>query len=204
MAKRKPKLIRGKGRSSFTMKPGTPMPQSMHPAIRKVEREVSKLKKVAKAGKARIRTAAAQKQAAKKTGQAVVKYTPPKTPKPVAPSPGPSPAKPAASKYGRIGSSKIGKLLTGQTGKSLITGAAGKSFLRRAATGIIGTGLKFAGPIGAAYGAVAGARYTAIAAKEGIKAVSEHRKLGSMRKRSKAKYGTLEAAARTRKARTGR
>lgn len=204
MAKRKPKLIRGRGRPSFTMKPGTPMPQEMHPAIRKAEREITKLKATQKTGLERIKTAATQRKAAEKTGQAVVKYTPPKTPKPVAPDPSPDKAAKPAKKYGRIGRSRVGRLLTGQTGKSIIAKAAGKGLLRRAAARVVGTGLRFAGPVGAAYGAVVGARDIAIAAKEGVVAVKERTKLKGMRKRSKAKYGTLEAAARTRKAMTGK
>lgn len=201
MAKRKPGHYRGKGRPSFTMKPGTPMPQSMHPAIRKAERDISKLKEVAKAGRKKMLSAAA----ARKTGSAVVKYKPPTTPKPVAPTPSPAPAaKPAAKQYGRIGRSKVGRLLTGQTGKSLIKGAVGKSFLRRAATRIGGTALRFGGPIGAAYGAVVGARDIVKAGYHGGKLLKLKSQERGMAKRSKAKYGTIAAAARTRKARTGR
>ncbi len=221
MAKRKPGHFRGKGRSSFTMKPGTPMPQSMHPAIRKAEREITKLKEVSKTGRASIRKAAAQRQAAKKTGSAVVKYEPPKTAKPVAPKP--SPAKIAAPKppgairkfaglhkqgasfAGRIGKSPVGRLLTGETGRRIIKGAAGKGLLRRAAARVVGTSLKFAGPVGAVYGAAVGARDIYKAGKRIHQRVIKPKLAErSLRKKSEEKYGTLEKAARTRKAMTGR
>ena len=164
---------------------------------------------------------AMQKTAAKRTGSAVVKYEPPKTAKPTAPTP--SPAKPAAPKRpgfirrfaglhkqgasfaGRIGKSPVGRLMTGETGRSIIKGAAGKGMLRRAAAWGVGKGLRWAGPAGVLYGAVVGARDIGRAAKRIHKGVIKP-KLAErrLRKSSEAKYGTIEKAARTRKALTGR
>lgn len=207
MAKRKPANYRGPrkwsaGRSatsvragpSFTMKPGTPMPQSMHPAIRKAEFDIAKYKK-----------GLAQRAAAKKTGSAVAEYTPPKTAKPTAPKPSPTPTpdKPAASKYGRIGRSKVGRLLTGQTGKSIMAKAATKGFIRGAIPKVLGLGLR-ATPLATAYYGVRGAIDIGVAGYQGGKALKLKAKERGMAKRSKAKYGTIAAATRTRKAMTGK
>ncbi len=212
MAKRKPESYKGPrkwsaGRSatsvkagpSFTMKPGTPMPQSMHPAIRKVEFDIKKYKK-----------GIAQRAASKKAGSAVVEYTPPKTAKPTAakpvaptPSPTPTPDKPAASKFGRIGKSKIGRLLTGQTGKSMMAKAAGKGLIRGLAPKALGLALR-ATPLGTAWYSLTGGIDIARSGYHGGKALQLKAKERGMAKRSKAKYGTIAAATRTRKAMTGK
>lgn len=82
----------------------------------------------------------------------------------------------------------------------------GKHFAKFASTGAgkaIGTVAKRAGPIGLAYGAVSGAVSIAKAGYHGAKAISAHRDLDVMKKKSKSKYGTLAAAARTRRKMTG-
>lgn len=84
--------------------------------------------------------------------------------------------------------------------------ATGKHFAKFATSGAgkaISTVAKRAGPIGLAYGAVAGAISIGKAGYQGAKAVSAYRDLDIAKKKSKSKYGTLAAAARTRKEMTG-
>lgn len=211
MAKRKPEIYKGPrkwsaGRSatsvragpSFTMKPGTPMPQAMHPAIRKAEFDIAKYKK-----------GLAQRQAAKKAGSAVVEYTPPKTAKPTAPaaptpSPTPTTPKKPKTKPGIIGRSGIGRLLRGQTGRRMQRAAAGKGLIRGLAPKALGFVLRRATPAATVYYGVRGGIDTGIAAYQGVKALKLKAEERSMAKRSKAKYGTIAAATRTRKAMTGK
>jgi hypothetical protein len=95
---------------------------------------------------------------------------------------------------------------TGSVAKSFAK-ATGKHFAKFAASGAgkaIGAVAKRAGPVGLAYGAAVGAVNIGKAAGHGIMAVSAHRDLDVLSKKSKAKYGTLRAAAATRRAMTGK
>jgi len=201
----------------------------------KTERDVAKLKKTQEAGRTRIRAAASQKQAkavkvtgerfreamqktaAKKTGTALVEYKKPTAPTPTPDKPAAGPKRPGAvrrfaglhkqggSFAGAIGKSPAGRLMTGQTGRNIITRAAGKGLLRKAAAWGAGNVLRIAGPLGVGRGAVEGTRDIIKAGKRihqrVIKPKIAERRL---RIRSEEKYGTLEKAARTRKAMTGK
>lgn len=201
----------------------------------KTARDVAVLKKTQEAGRTRIRAAASQKRAkavkatgerfreamqktaAKKTGTALVEYKKPTAPTPTPDKPATAPKRPGAVRRfaglhkqgaiaaGRIGKSPVGRLMTGETGRSIMKKAATKGFIRGAIPKALGFGLRWAGPAGVVYGAVVGARDIGIAAKRihqrVIKPKLAERRL---RKRSEEKYGTLEKAARTRKAMTGR
>lgn len=79
----------------------------------------------------------------------------------------------------------------------------GKSFAKGVARGGL-KALRFAGPVGAAIAAAQGAYQIGKAAGHGIKAISAYRDLDLAKKKSKAKYGTLRAAAATRREMTGK
>lgn len=201
----------------------------------KTARDVAQLKKTQEAGRTRIRAAASQKRAkavkvtgerfrealqktaAKKTGTALVEYKKPTVPTPTPDKPAAAPKRPGAIRRfaglhkqgaigaGRIGKSPVGRLLTGETGRRIMTKAATKGFIRGAIPKALGFGLRWAGPIGVAYSAVVGGRDIIRAGKRIHKGVIKP-KLAERRLRIKSeeKYGTLEKAARTRKAMTGR
>lgn len=86
--------------------------------------------------------------------------------------------------------------------------ALGKQFKKTAARsfakGVARKALRFAGPVGVALGAAEGAHQIGKAAYHGAKAVTAYRDLDVSRKKSKAKYGTLARAARTRRKMTGK
>lgn len=201
----------------------------------KTVRDVSQLKKTQEAGRTRIRAAASQKRAkavkvtgerfreamqktaAKKTGTALVEYKKPTAPTPTPDKPAAAPKRPGAvrrfaglhkqggSFAGAIGKSPVGRLMTGETGRRVMTKAATKGFIRGAIPKALGFGLRWAGPAGVAWGAVVGTRDIIKAGKRIHQRVIKP-KLAErgLRIRSEAKYGTLEKAARTRKAMTGR
>jgi hypothetical protein len=86
--------------------------------------------------------------------------------------------------------------------------ALGKKFKKTAARsfakGVARKALRFAGPVGLAVAAGEGAYQIGKAIGHGAKAVSAYRDLDIAKKKSKSKYGTLAAAARTRRKMTGK
>ncbi len=83
------------------------------------------------------------------------------------------------------------------------TKTVGRSFAKGVASGGL-KALRFAGPVGVAFGAAHGAHQISKAAYHGVKAISAYKDLDVAKKKSKAKYGTLRAAAATRRKMTGK